>query len=168
DSGHTGHTSLPTTITTTTYYYVLLLLLLLLPAAAAAAATATATATLESSQSMPKLAGDATAKIYHLTLSVCWIPFVKPASGVQDDDEVYPARPSALYTPTDPLGRSKASVDLIQPSMQQLFSYSARVTQEKSSSDGRATLKSLKAVRTEHEASQGNHAAHSSLACNHK
>ncbi|EJK47168.1 hypothetical protein THAOC_34133, partial [Thalassiosira oceanica] len=35
-----------------------------------------------------------------------------PASGVRGDDGVYPARPSALYTPTGPLGRSVASVDL--------------------------------------------------------
>ncbi|EJK69169.1 hypothetical protein THAOC_09604 [Thalassiosira oceanica] len=40
-----------------------------------------------------------------------------PASGVWGDDGVYrtPARPSALYTPTGPLGRSVASVDLKQP-----------------------------------------------------
>ncbi|EJK44792.1 hypothetical protein THAOC_36639, partial [Thalassiosira oceanica] len=37
------------------------------------------------------------------------------AGGVRDDDGVYPARPSALYTPTGPLGRSVASVDLKQP-----------------------------------------------------
>ncbi|EJK70109.1 hypothetical protein THAOC_08559, partial [Thalassiosira oceanica] len=30
---------------------------------------------------------------------------------------IHPARPSALYTPTGPLGRSVASVDLKQPSM---------------------------------------------------
>ncbi|EJK60031.1 hypothetical protein THAOC_19687, partial [Thalassiosira oceanica] len=40
-----------------------------------------------------------------------------PASGVRGDDGVYPARLSALYTPTGPLGRSVASVDLKQPSM---------------------------------------------------
>ncbi|EJK50779.1 hypothetical protein THAOC_30121, partial [Thalassiosira oceanica] len=39
------------------------------------------------------------------------------ASGVRGDNGVYPARPSALYTPTGPLGRSVASVDLKQPSM---------------------------------------------------
>ncbi|EJK69391.1 hypothetical protein THAOC_09356, partial [Thalassiosira oceanica] len=39
------------------------------------------------------------------------------ASGVRGDGGVYPARPSALYTPTGPLGRSVASVDLKQPSM---------------------------------------------------
>ncbi|EJK60036.1 hypothetical protein THAOC_19686 [Thalassiosira oceanica] len=39
----------------------------------------------------------------------------KPASGVRGDDGVYPARPSALYTPTGPLGRSVASFDLKQP-----------------------------------------------------
>ena len=42
---------------------------------------------------------------------------LRPASGVRGDDGVYPARPSALYTPTGPLGRSVASVDLKQPSM---------------------------------------------------
>ncbi|EJK65208.1 hypothetical protein THAOC_13961 [Thalassiosira oceanica] len=41
----------------------------------------------------------------------------RPASGVRGDDGVYPARPSALYTLTGPLGRSMASVDLKQPSM---------------------------------------------------
>ncbi|EJK48889.1 hypothetical protein THAOC_32283 [Thalassiosira oceanica] len=41
----------------------------------------------------------------------------KHASGVWGDDRVYPDRPSALYTPTGPLGRSVASVDLKQPSM---------------------------------------------------
>ncbi|EJK71842.1 hypothetical protein THAOC_06677 [Thalassiosira oceanica] len=41
-----------------------------------------------------------------------------PASvGVLGDNGVHPARPSALYTPTGPLGRSVASVDLKQPSM---------------------------------------------------
>ncbi|EJK50937.1 hypothetical protein THAOC_29949, partial [Thalassiosira oceanica] len=40
-----------------------------------------------------------------------------PASGVRRDDGVYPARPSALYTPAGPLGRSVASIDLKQPSM---------------------------------------------------
>ncbi|EJK68214.1 hypothetical protein THAOC_10628 [Thalassiosira oceanica] len=42
---------------------------------------------------------------------------LRHASGVQGDDGVYPARPNALYTPTGPLGRSVASVDLKQPSM---------------------------------------------------
>ncbi|EJK57602.1 hypothetical protein THAOC_22336, partial [Thalassiosira oceanica] len=37
-----------------------------------------------------------------------------PASSVRGDDGVYPARPTALYTPTGPLGRSLASVDLKQ------------------------------------------------------
>ncbi|EJK54804.1 hypothetical protein THAOC_25537 [Thalassiosira oceanica] len=40
-----------------------------------------------------------------------------PASGVRGNDGVYPARPSALHTPTGPFGRSVASVDLEQPSM---------------------------------------------------
>ncbi|EJK51513.1 hypothetical protein THAOC_29309 [Thalassiosira oceanica] len=44
-------------------------------------------------------------------------PVLEPASGVRGDDGVYPARPSALYTPTGPLGRSVASVDLKQPSI---------------------------------------------------
>ncbi|EJK53628.1 hypothetical protein THAOC_26891, partial [Thalassiosira oceanica] len=39
------------------------------------------------------------------------------ASGVRGDDGVYPVRPSALYTPTGPFGRSVASIDLKQPSM---------------------------------------------------
>ncbi|EJK71795.1 hypothetical protein THAOC_06732 [Thalassiosira oceanica] len=38
----------------------------------------------------------------------------RPASGVRGDDGVYPARPSALYTPTGPLGWSVASVNLKQ------------------------------------------------------
>ncbi|EJK64768.1 hypothetical protein THAOC_14462 [Thalassiosira oceanica] len=42
---------------------------------------------------------------------------LRHASGVRCDDGVYPARPSALYTLTGPLGRSVASVDLKQPSM---------------------------------------------------
>ncbi|EJK69628.1 hypothetical protein THAOC_09094, partial [Thalassiosira oceanica] len=37
---------------------------------------------------------------------------VLPTSGVRFNDGVYPARTSALYTPTGPLGRSVASVDL--------------------------------------------------------
>ncbi|EJK47100.1 hypothetical protein THAOC_34206, partial [Thalassiosira oceanica] len=41
---------------------------------------------------------------------------LRHAGGVRGDDGVYPARPSALYTPTGPLGRSVASVDLKQPS----------------------------------------------------
>ncbi|EJK72356.1 hypothetical protein THAOC_06121, partial [Thalassiosira oceanica] len=40
-----------------------------------------------------------------------------PASGVRGNDGVYPSRPSALYTPTGPLGRSVSSVELKQPSM---------------------------------------------------
>ncbi|EJK76826.1 hypothetical protein THAOC_01390, partial [Thalassiosira oceanica] len=40
-----------------------------------------------------------------------------PASDVRGDDGNYPARPSALCTPTGPLGWSVASVDLKQPSM---------------------------------------------------
>ncbi|EJK54364.1 hypothetical protein THAOC_26016, partial [Thalassiosira oceanica] len=44
------------------------------------------------------------------------------ASGVRGDNGVYPARPSALYTPTGPLGRSVAYVDLKQPSMHRLSS----------------------------------------------
>ncbi|EJK72741.1 hypothetical protein THAOC_05694, partial [Thalassiosira oceanica] len=44
--------------------------------------------------------------------------FLRPASGVRGDDGVYHARPTALYTPTGPFGRSMASVDLKQPSMQ--------------------------------------------------
>ncbi|EJK52130.1 hypothetical protein THAOC_28633 [Thalassiosira oceanica] len=39
-----------------------------------------------------------------------------PASGVRGDDGFYHARPSALYTPTGPFGRSVASFDLKQPS----------------------------------------------------
>ncbi|EJK70393.1 hypothetical protein THAOC_08253 [Thalassiosira oceanica] len=50
-----------------------------------------------------------------LNLFLC--DLLRPASGVRGDDRVYPARPSALYTPTGPLGRSVASVDLKQPSM---------------------------------------------------
>ncbi|EJK52726.1 hypothetical protein THAOC_27969 [Thalassiosira oceanica] len=42
---------------------------------------------------------------------------LRPASGVRGDDGVYPARPSAHYTLTGPLGRSVASVNLKRPSM---------------------------------------------------
>ncbi|EJK69274.1 hypothetical protein THAOC_09478, partial [Thalassiosira oceanica] len=42
---------------------------------------------------------------------------LRRASSVRGDDGVYPARPSALYTPTGQLGRSVASIDLKQPSM---------------------------------------------------
>ncbi|EJK76066.1 hypothetical protein THAOC_02192 [Thalassiosira oceanica] len=49
----------------------------------------------------------------------------RPASGVRGNDGVYPARPSALYTPTGPLGRSVASADLKQPSMSQRFRQSS-------------------------------------------
>ncbi|EJK57289.1 hypothetical protein THAOC_22683, partial [Thalassiosira oceanica] len=42
---------------------------------------------------------------------------LRHASGVRGDVGVYPARPSALYTPTGPLGQSVAFVDLKQPSM---------------------------------------------------
>ncbi|EJK68155.1 hypothetical protein THAOC_10691 [Thalassiosira oceanica] len=41
----------------------------------------------------------------------------RPASGVQGDDGFYHDRPSALYMPTSPFGRSVASVNLKQPSM---------------------------------------------------
>ncbi|EJK63577.1 hypothetical protein THAOC_15755 [Thalassiosira oceanica] len=57
--------------------------------------------------------------VFHATadelFSLC--DLLRPTSSVQGDDGVYPARPSALYTPTGPLGGSVASVNLKQPSM---------------------------------------------------
>ncbi|EJK57567.1 hypothetical protein THAOC_22375 [Thalassiosira oceanica] len=51
----------------------------------------------------------------------CPMVGLEPAGGVWGDDGVYPARRSALYTLTGPLGRSMASDDLKQSSLHRRF-----------------------------------------------